>query len=106
MLDDPVLGQDFLEPFKSQGVKSMEESAMIVRGKFMAKPGRQFTIRKELYTRIQKAFEDNDIHFAHRRVAVDLPPGFESHPQAEKIAEAAAAAAATDDETGTQNSGP
>ncbi|MCZ6588494.1 MAG: mechanosensitive ion channel [Alphaproteobacteria bacterium] len=102
LLDDPVIGQDFLEPFKSQGVKSMEESAMIVRGKFMARPGKQFTIRKELYTRIQKAFEENDIHFAHRRVAVDLPPGFENHPQAEQIAEAAAAAAAAADEPETQ----
>jgi small-conductance mechanosensitive channel len=98
MLADPVIGEDFLQPFKSQGVKSMEESAMIVRGKFMAKPGKQFLIRKEIYSRVQKAFEENDIHFAHRRVAVDLPPGFESHPQAEAIAEAAAAAAAAQDD--------
>ncbi len=103
MLDDPVLGQDFLEPFKSQGVKSMEESAMIVRGKYMAKPGKQFTIRKELYTRIQKAFEENDIHFAHRRVAVDLPPGLEDHQHADEIAAAADAAAAA--EPGTQGDG-
>jgi small-conductance mechanosensitive channel len=104
LLEDPVLGEDFLQPFKSQGVKSMEESAMIVRGKFMAKPGKQFMIRKEIFTRIQKAFEENDIHFAHRRVAVDLPPGLESHPQAEQIAEAAAAAAVAD-ETSPQNGG-
>jgi small-conductance mechanosensitive channel len=99
MLEDPVIGGDFLEPFKSQGVTSMEESAMIVRGKFMAKPGDQFTIRKEIYTRVQKAFEENGIKFAHRRVAVDLPPGFGSHPQAGEIAEAAASAAvASEDE--------
>ncbi len=97
LLADPVLGEDFLQPFKSQGVKSMEESAMIVRGKFMAKPGKQFMIRKEIYTRVQKAFEENDIHFAHRRVAVELPPGLEGHPQAQEIAEAAAAAAAAAD---------
>ena len=102
LLADPILGEDFLQPFKSQGVKSMEESAMIVRGKFMAKPGKQFMIRKELYTRIQKAFEENDIHFAHRRVAIDLPPGLEGHPQAEEITEAAAAAAAAADEPETQ----
>ena len=102
LLDDPVIGQDFLEPFKSQGVKSMEDSAMIVRGKFMTKPGDQFTIRKEIYTRVQKAFEENGIQFAHRRVAVDLPPGFENHPQTEQIAEAAAAAVAAADEPETQ----
>ena len=104
MLEDPVIGEDFLQPFKSQGVKSMEESAMIVRGKFMSKPGKQFMIRKDIFTRVQKAFEENDIHFAHRRVAVDLPPGFDTHPQAEEIAEAAAAAAAAED-TSTQNTG-
>lgn len=103
LLQDPVLGEDFLQPFKSQGVKSMEESAMIVRGKFMAKPGKQFMIRKEIFTRVQKAFGENGIHFAHRRVAVDLPPGIESHPQAEKIAEAAAAAVAAADEDKPQD---
>lgn len=97
MLEDPVIGQDFLQPFKSQGVKSMEESAMIVRGKFMSRPGKQFQIRKEIYERVQKAFEENGIHFAHRRVAVELLPGFDSHPQAEQIAEAAAGAAAADE---------
>ncbi|MCK5624020.1 MAG: mechanosensitive ion channel, partial [Alphaproteobacteria bacterium] len=29
MLEHPELGKDFIEPFKSQGVKAMEESAMI-----------------------------------------------------------------------------
>lgn len=103
MLEDPIVGEDFIEPFKSQGVKSMEDSAMIVRGKFKTKPGKQFTIRKGIYERVQKAFEENGIHFAHRQVTVDLPPGFDSHPQAKEIAEAAAAAvAAADEEPGTQ----
>jgi hypothetical protein len=44
---------------------------------------------------VQKAFADNDIHFAHRRVTVDLPEGFDtSTPQGKVIADAAAAAAA------------
>ena len=67
---------------------------MILGAKFMTKPGQQFMIRKELYTRVQKAFADNDIHFAHRRVTVDLPEGLDtSTPQGKAIADAATAAA-------------
>lgn len=99
MLDHPELGKDFIEPFKSQGVKAMEESAMIVRGKFMAKPGTQFTIRKELYTRIQQAFRENGIEFAHRRVKVDLPSDVELPSEKKReLAEAAAAAATAETE--------
>ena len=101
MLEDPILGPDFLEPFKSQGVKAMEDSAMIVRGKFMAKPGKQFTIRKEIYNRVRQAFEENGIEFAHRRVTVDLPEDVKLTPeQQEKVAEAAAAAVAAGEEEG------
>ncbi|MDH3231682.1 MAG: mechanosensitive ion channel family protein, partial [Alphaproteobacteria bacterium] len=98
MLEHPEMGQDFIEPFKSQGVKAMEDSAMIVRGKFMAKPGKQFSIRKEIYTRVQKAFQEAGIQFAHRRVTVELPPDLELPPEKKKeIAEAAGAAALLDD---------
>ncbi len=99
LLEHPELGKDFIEPFKSQGVKAMEESAMIVRGKFMARPGTQFQIRKELYNRVQKAFQDNGIEFAHRRVTVDLPSDMDLSPEKKKeIAEAAGAAALADDD--------
>ena len=97
MLEHPELGKNFIEPFKSQGVKAMEESAMIVRGKFMAKPGTQFTIRKELYNRVQKAFQENGIEFAHRRVMVELPHDLDLSPEKKReIAEAAGAAAVAD----------
>jgi small-conductance mechanosensitive channel len=98
LLEHPDFGEDFLQPFKSQGVKAMEDSAIIIRGKFMAKPGRQFVIRKEVYNRVQKAFQENGIEFAHRRVAVELPPGMDpSSPQGKAIAEGAAAAVAAQD---------
>ncbi len=95
MLEHPEMGPDFIEPFKSQGVKAMEDSAMIVRGKFMAKPGKQFTIRKEIYSRVQKAFQEAGIQFAHRRVTVELPSDLELPAEKRKeLAEAAGAAAA------------
>ena len=99
LLEDPELGPGFIEPFKSQGVKEMQDSAMILRGKFMAKPGTQFMIRKEIYTRVQKAFKENGIEFAHRRVSVDLPPGVDpASPQGKAIADAAAAAELASDD--------
>jgi len=99
LLEHEELGPFFLEPLKSQGVKAMEDSAIIVRAKFTAKPGKQFQIRKEVYNRVQQAFQENGIHFAHRRVAVDLPPGFDqSAPENRPVVEAAAAAAAVADD--------
>ena len=94
MLEHPDLGKDFLEPFKSQGVKAIEDSAIIVRGKFMSKPGRQFVIRKELFNRVQAEFQAAGIEFAHRKVTVELPPDAKlSEEQKQKVAEAAGAAA-------------
>jgi len=66
----PELGDKFLEPLKSQGVFKMEDSAMIIRMKFMTKPGDQFMVRKLVYTRIQELFAENGIKFAHREVTV------------------------------------
>jgi moderate conductance mechanosensitive channel len=66
----PELGGKFLEPLKSQGVFKMEDSAMIIRVKFMTKPGDQFQVRKLVYTRIQELFAENGIKFAHREVTV------------------------------------
>lgn len=99
MLEHPELGDDFLEPFKSQGVLAMEDSAMIFRGKFKAYPGKQFTLRKEILARVQVAFKDAGIEFAHRRVAVDLPPGVDPSSDIGKaLTQAAGAAVAADDQ--------
>ena len=73
LLEDPILGDDFLEPFKSQGVAEVDDNGMVVRGKFMAKPGKQFMIRKEVYVRVQKAFEEAGIPFARKQVMVHIP---------------------------------
>ncbi len=104
MLEHPELGEDFLEPFKSQGVKAIEDSAIILRGKFMSKPGRQFVLRKELYNRVQKAFQENGIKFAHRKVTVELPPDVKlSEDQKNRVAEAAGAAAIAAEEVEKEN---
>ncbi|MDH3715168.1 MAG: mechanosensitive ion channel family protein [Gammaproteobacteria bacterium] len=94
LLEHPEYGDKFLEPLKSQGVKSMEDSAMIFRVKFKTKPGDQFTIRKDVYSRIRQLFADNDIHFAHKEVTVRVAHEDDKPPTEKKTVEAAGAAAA------------
>lgn len=75
LLEHPVIGHEFMEPLKSQGVYKMEDSAMIIRVKFMTKPGKQFAIRKMVYESIQELFAKEGIHFAHKEVTVRLADG-------------------------------
>ena len=46
---------------------------IVIRGKFMAKPGKQFMIRKEVYNLVNAAFAENGIEFARREVRVAIP---------------------------------
>jgi small-conductance mechanosensitive channel len=84
---DPELSKDLIEPLKSQGVAATDESGLVVRVKYMANPagGGAYTIRREAFARIIKAFGEAGIKFAERRVTVNVPAGMP--------AEAAAAAA-------------
>jgi small-conductance mechanosensitive channel len=94
---DPELGAGFLQPFKFQGVKAMEETGILFRGKFMAVPGAQFQIRKQIFESVQKAFKEQGIKFAQRRVQVDLPPGLDVDEDTKTaITNAAAAAVASE----------
>ena len=88
MMNDEELGPLLLGPLKSQGVNRMDDSALIIRCKFTALPGQQFYVRREAFSRIQKAFEEAGIQFAPRRVIV----------QAQTPALASAAAGALDAE--------
>ncbi len=72
LLDHPTEGEKFVQPLKSQGVYRMEDSAMILRVKFMTRPGDQWTTRKLVYTRIREVFAENGVKFAHREVTVRL----------------------------------
>jgi small-conductance mechanosensitive channel len=73
LMDAPEFDGDFLQPFKSQGVLEIDEVGMVIRGKFMAKPGKQFMIRKEIFNRVNKECAANGIEFARREVRVALP---------------------------------
>ena len=102
LLVDPELVPKFLAPLKSQGVIQMEDSAMIVRIKFMTKPGDQWTLRTKVFARIRELFEREGIKFAHREVTVHIAndPKSEGMPvEAQQVAASAAARAIYEDET-------
>ena len=85
--EDPELGPKLLEPIKSQGVRQMDDSAMIMRVKYKTKPGDQFAIRKEVYRLMQEAFKEEGIDFAHRNVTVYMPPETGSETAAQTAGE-------------------
>ncbi|MFZ0132057.1 MAG: mechanosensitive ion channel family protein [Desulfobacterales bacterium] len=99
IMKDPELGKKLLSPIKSQGVRELDDSALIVRVKYKTPPGEQFAIRKHVYRLMQEAFQEAGLHFAHRNVTVSLPPDIEkslAHADPDtrkKILEAGAAAA-------------
>lgn len=96
LLEDPELGPKFLQPLKSQGAAQMEDSAMIVRLKFMTRPGDQFAIRTKVFTLIRELFEKEGIKFAHREVTVRVnDDAAGTSPEEVKAAAAAAASTAT-----------
>jgi small-conductance mechanosensitive channel len=69
----PEYAEDLISPFKSQGAADVTDVGIVVRGKFTTKPGGQWAIRKEVYNRVQKAFEENGIEFARKEVRVQMP---------------------------------
>ncbi|SFI00308.1 mechanosensitive ion channel family protein [Albimonas pacifica] len=73
LLEHPTEGHKFVQPLKSQGVYMMEDSAMIIRVKYMTRPGDQWTTRKLVYQRIREIFEKEGIRFAAREVTVRIP---------------------------------
>jgi small-conductance mechanosensitive channel len=99
LLEDPEIGPDFIQPLKSQGVIEMQDSAMIIRVKFMTRPGDQWVIRKRIYAEIRALFEREGIKFAHREVTVRLADGkVDDLTEEQKKAVTSAAQATIDEE--------
>ncbi|MFT7577574.1 MAG: small-conductance mechanosensitive channel, partial [Alphaproteobacteria bacterium] len=87
LLKDAQVGATFLQPLKSQGVIQMDESAMIMRVKFMTKPGDQWVTRRKVLNGIRDLFEKNGIRFAHHEVTVRVagPNGSQSDPASQEM---------------------
>jgi small-conductance mechanosensitive channel len=101
IFENEDLSPKLLGKIKSQGVRQMDDSAMIMRVKYKTKPGNQFIIRKEVYRLLQEAFKTEGIEFAHKNVTVYIPPASSqlSGLEKQKIIEAGAAAAVSDEQT-------
>ncbi len=108
LLTDPVIGDNFIQPLKSQGVIEMQDSAMIIRVKFMTKPGDQWLVRKKVYEDIRALFAREGIHFAHREVTVRLADAAaDDLTEEQKKAVTGAVQGVIDDEfDGPDNNGP
>jgi moderate conductance mechanosensitive channel len=100
IMQDEEVKRVMLSDIKSQGIREIQDSAMILRVKFKTIPGEQFPIQRQVFHLVQKAFKESGIEFAHRNVTVYLPPEIQSkRPEdfteaQKKVVEAGAAAAA------------
>jgi small-conductance mechanosensitive channel len=70
LMQDPVIAGSFLEPLKLQGVDAISDHGLVLRIKFTAKPGEQFTIRRRALAAIEKGFAENGIEIAFPTVVV------------------------------------
>lgn len=98
LMEDEVIGHQFLQPLKSQGVIEMQDSAMIIRVKFMTKPGDQWVLRKRVYQEIRDLFEKEGIKFAHREVTVRIAGDADNLTEKQKEAVGAAALSSMDED--------
>ncbi len=100
LMEDEDVGPLFLQPLKSQGVYDMEDSAMVIRVKFMTRPNDQFLVRRAVYAKIRETFHAEGIKFAHRNVTVFVG-SLDGQPvtPAQKAAAGAAIAPIVEDET-------
>ncbi len=90
----PEYAEDLISPFKSQGGVDVTDVGIVVRGKFTTKPGGQWGLRKEIYTRVQRAFEENGIEFARKEVRVRWSDDEEERPLTPEQKQAVSGAAA------------
>lgn len=70
---DPDIGDQFIEPLKSQGAIAMVGPNYQVGVKFTCHPGEQFLIRRKAFAAIQKAIKEHGIQLSIPRVIVDSP---------------------------------
>jgi small-conductance mechanosensitive channel len=77
LMEDPELGPDILLPVKSMGVQTVADSVMTFRVRFTARFGRQGIIQRKAFEMITDALAKKGIHYAHRKVIVEIPPGHE-----------------------------
>ncbi|MEW9834318.1 mechanosensitive ion channel family protein [Mesorhizobium marinum] len=71
LLENPELAPDVMETFKSQGIANVEDGTLVVRGKFVAKPGKQSMIRRFVLKAVHQAFRENGIRVVPKPLTGD-----------------------------------
>jgi small-conductance mechanosensitive channel len=61
---DPAIGPEMIEPLRSLGVQAMVDTGMQIGMMFKTRPGRQFAVRRAVFSRIKLAFAARGIRIA------------------------------------------
>ena len=64
LMADPALGPEMIEPLRSLGVQAMVDMGMQIGMMFKTRPGRQFAVRRAVFSRIKLAFAARGIRIA------------------------------------------
>ncbi|MBV8507916.1 MAG: mechanosensitive ion channel [Alphaproteobacteria bacterium] len=72
LLEDPEIGAEFINPLKMQGVTDVSQTALVVRCKFTALPGRPTYLQRQALRRLIGAFGSTDIRFAAPNLTLQL----------------------------------
>jgi moderate conductance mechanosensitive channel len=70
LLEHPEFGSDFLVPLKMQGIQSVNETSMVIRFKFTARPGKPSLIKREGMKRLLAACREAGLPLASNAVVV------------------------------------
>ncbi|MDR9763134.1 mechanosensitive ion channel family protein [Rhizobium redzepovicii] len=70
LIEDPELGQHFIEPLKMKGVEQFGDYGIVLSFAMTTVPGMQTYIRRKAYARIREVFLANGIAFAQPTVQV------------------------------------
>ena len=64
LMVNPILATELIEPLRSLGVQAMIDTGMRIGLVFKTRPGRQFAVRRAVFSRIRAAFSAQGIRFA------------------------------------------
>lgn len=73
LMEDPTHGPKMMAPLKSQGVRRVENGALVISTKFKCRPREQWVIRRVVYQRVRDELYKAGIELAHRRVQIEMP---------------------------------
>ncbi len=80
--NDPEFQDSILSPLEVFGLDRFEDSAVIIRIRFVTKPLKQWGIRREFYRRMKRVFDERgiEIPFPHRTVYMGEPKEGQAAP--------------------------